>query len=381
MRYRKIDKIDAAPSALGFGCMRLPILDNDYAKIDEKEAIRMIRHAIDQGVNYVDTAYMYHQGNSEIVLGKALKDGYREKVYVANKLPVWEVKTETDADRLLQEQLDKVQVDHFDFYLLHALNKNFWETVRKFDLIKWGEQKRKEGKIKYFGFSFHDGPELFKEIIDAHDWDFCQIQYNYMDERFQAGRMGLDYAHSKGIGVIVMEPLRGGDLVKNLPDRIMDVYNGHEPKRSPVDWAFRWLWDQENVWFVLSGMNRMIEVEEDLRFASEAETGCMTESDQKMIGEVRDIYREMRPVQCTFCQYCMPCPEGIFIPWVFSIYNDWFSYKNKGKTSMMLRMLPKDKRPSVCTQCGKCKEACPQGLDVPTLMKEVTALYGELGIE
>ncbi len=381
MKYRKIDKLDVAPSALGFGCMRLPVVDGDFSRIDEKEAIRMIRHAIDHGVNYVDTAYMYHRGNSEIVLGKALQDGYREKVMVADKLPVWEVKTEEDADRLLNEQLEKVQVEYFDFYLLHALNTNFWKTVQKFNLIEWGERKRREGKIKYFGFSFHDGPVLFKEIIDAHDWDFCQIQFNYMDEREQAGRMGLDYAHSKGIGVIIMEPLRGGDLVKNLPEPIMDIFNAHEPKRSPVDWAFRWLWDQEKVWFVLSGMNSMKEVEEDLVFASQAEIDCFTGSDHEMIVKVQEIYRKMRPVGCTFCQYCMPCPEGIFIPWIFTIYNDWFSYKNQEKTSFQLRMLAKEKRPTVCTQCGKCKEACPQGLDVPALMKEVAALYDEFGIE
>ncbi len=381
MKYRQFDKLGVAPSALGFGCMRLPIIGDDFGNINEPEAIKMIRHAIDNGVNYVDTAYAYHRGNSEFVLGKALKDGYREKVMVADKLPIWEVKTEEDADRLLNEQLERVQVDYFDFYLLHALNGGFWKTVQKFDLIQWGEQKRKEGKIRFFGFSFHDDQNLFMEILDAHDWDFCQIQYNYMDEEHQAGRKGLDRAHEKGIAVIIMEPLRGGDLVKNLPEPIMDIINNHETKRSPVDWAFSWLWDQEKVWFVLSGMNTMQEVEEDIVFASAAETNSLSESDQEMIAKVRDLYCEMRPVPCTGCRYCLPCPVGISIPWILSIYNDWHSYKNEGKTSFALRMQPEGKRPMDCIECGKCSDACPQQIAIPNMMKEVAELYEKLGIK
>ncbi len=381
MKYRRNDKLGVEVSALGFGCMRLPVVNNDFGAIDEPEAIRMIRHAIDKGVNYLDTAYPYHRGNSELLVAKVIKDGYREKVYIADKLPMWEVKTAEDADRLLEEQLGKLEVETIDFYLLHALNRGHWETVKKFDLIRWGEQKKKEGKIRFFGFSFHDGPDVFKEIVDGHTWDFCQIQYNFMDEHDQAGRMGLDYAHSKGIGVIIMEPLRGGDIVRNLPDKIMDIYKNHKPLRAPVDWAFRWLWDQEKVWFVLSGMSLMTEVEEDLKLASEAEVGCLTDDDREMIEQVKKVYLQLRPVNCTFCRYCQPCPKEIFIPWIFSIYNDWFSYNNKGKTRAMLQMIAKDKRPSECIECGKCVEACPQGLDVIGLLKDVDKLGKELGVE
>lgn len=256
MNYRNFGEFDWKASALGFGAMRLPVIDEDYAKIDETKAIMMIRYAIDHGVNYIDTAYPYHSGNSEIVVGKALLDGYREKVRLATKMPIWLVESEKDLDKFFSEQLRKFQTNHIDFYLLHGLSKTTLPKVENFNMLKWAEKEIADGRIGYLGFSFHDEYKVFKEIIDGYDgWTFCQIQYNYIDTEIQAGTRGLKYAASKGLAVVVMEPIQGGNLAIPPSEEIQTIWDNAKIKRTPAEWALQWVWNQPEVSLALSGMS------------------------------------------------------------------------------------------------------------------------------
>ncbi len=264
MQYRRFGKLDWKVSALGFGCMRLPTIGEDRANIDEEKATAMVRYAIDHGVNYVDTAYPYHGGESERFVGRVLKDGYREKVHLATKMPMWAIQDASDPDRILNEQLEKLQVDYIDFYLFHGLRKPRWETVKQFDLLGWAEKALADGRIRHLGFSFHDNFDVFKEIIDSSDlWTFCQVQYNYVDINNQAGRKGVQYAASQGLGVVVMEPLLGGRLV-DPPDPVKEIWDTAPVQRKPADWALQWVWNQPEVSVVLSGMNTMQHVTENV---------------------------------------------------------------------------------------------------------------------
>ncbi|MGD9101837.1 MAG: aldo/keto reductase, partial [Anaerolineae bacterium] len=273
---------------LGFGAMRLPTL-GEFSKIDEPESTRMLRYAIDHGVNYVDTAYPYHSGSSEVFLGRALQDGYRDKVKLATKLPCWDVKVYEDFDKYLNEQLERLQTDHVDFYLLHGLGKDRWAKMRDLGAIKWAEGAIADGRIGHLAFSFHDDYETFVEIVDAYEWAFCQIQYNYMDVENQAGTKGLKYAVSKGLAVVIMEPLLGGKLV-NPPQPIQELWDTTSTRRAPADWALQWLWDQPEVTVVLSGMSTMQQVEENVASAAAAEVGKLTQADQAIITQVRAMY-------------------------------------------------------------------------------------------
>ena len=302
MKYRKFGNTGVEVSALGFGCMRLPI--NEDKTINEEQAIAMIRHAIDSGVNYVDTAYPYHQGTSELVVGKALKDGYREKTYLADKLPVWLLEKEEDFDKYLDEQLEKLGTDHIDFYLLHALSRErFEEKVKKQNLTKKMEEAKAAGKIRYLGFSFHDSLDVFKEIVDYYPWDFCQIQYNYINLNYQAGTEGLKYAAGKGMGVVIMEPLLGGKLA-NLAEHVAEVV---PDKKSQVEYALDFLWDKPEVSLLLSGMSAPEQVEQNLEYASRSEIGMVTEEDRQVYAKAKEIFDKMALVNCTKCAYCMPC--------------------------------------------------------------------------
>lgn len=244
MKYRTFGQLDWKPSALGFGAMRLPVIDNDHGKISEPEATRMIRHAIDHGVNYVDTAYPYHKGTSEAFLGRALQDGYRERVKLATKLPCWKVEAYEDFDRLLNEQLSNLQTGQIDFYLLHSLDAGSWPKMRDLNVFDWAEKALADGRIGYLGFSFHDKYEVFQEIVDASDlWHFCQIQYNFMDVEEQAGIKGLQYAAGKGLAVVIMEPLRGGALAGHIPPAVQALWDSFPVRRTPADWALQWLWN------------------------------------------------------------------------------------------------------------------------------------------
>lgn len=361
-------------SLLGFGCMRLPTLPD--GEIDEAEAIAMIRHAIDQGVNYLDTAYGYHNGKSEVLVGKAVRDGYREKVYIADKLPVWLVKEPADCARLFNEQLERLGVEHIDFYLLHALNRNSWHQALENEALEFLEQMQAEGRIRYVGFSFHDDLPVFREIIDAYPWDFCQIQFNYMDECHQAGLAGLKYAASKGLGVVIMEPLRGGRLVQNLPPEVEELFASAPIQRTPAEWALRWVADHPEVSVILSGMNKMSDVEENLRVLAEAQPHSLSKEELSLIAQARDIYTQRIKILCTDCRYCLPCPQGVEIPRIFRLYNEANMYNTLEADRGQYQQLAKNKKDaSQCIACGSCEAVCPQNLGIIELLQMVDRAF------
>jgi len=377
MQYRQFGKLDWKVSALGFGAMRLPIIDKDQNKIDESEAIGMIRRAIDHGVNYLDTAYVYHGGNSEGLVGKALSDGYREKIRLATKMPSWFIEKYEDYDRFLQEQLDRLKTDHIDFYLLHGMNKHSWPSLRDKDVIKWAEGAISDGRIGHIGYSFHDSLEVFKEIVDAYDgWTFCQIQYNFMDIEFQAGTEGLKYAADKGMAVVIMEPLRGGGLAKKPPEPVAEIWEKTSSKRSPVDWALQWLWNQPEVSVVLSGMTTMRHVEENLASADVSRVGTLTDDALSIIDQVKEAYRKISPIPCTSCQYCMPCPNGVNIPVILGRYNEGYMYDDHRVARMRYRQLPREEQGDQCIECLECEEKCPQEIQISEWLKKC---HGWLG--
>ncbi len=370
MKYRKFGKLDFKPSALGFGAMRLPIIGGDTAKIDEPLAIDMIRYAIDNGVNYVDTAYPYHKGQSEIVVGKALRDGYREKVKLATKMPCWLINTADDFDKYFNEQLKKLQTDHIDFYLLHGLRVERWRIVGDLNVFKWAEKKIKEGKIGNLGFSFHDELPLFKEIVDYHDWDFCQIQYNYMDTKYQAGTEGLRYAAKKGIAVVIMEPIAGGRLAVEPPTAIKQLWKEGHHKWKPAEWALQWVWNHPEVSIVLSGMSTMEQVVENVKAAGRSEVGKLTEEDLKLVDRIAKKYSEMGFVGCTGCRYCTPCPSGVAIPEIFSLFNEFYMKdRDPAVKAKYAAQLKKEQYAKNCVSCGRCEELCPQHLPIRNLLR------------
>lgn len=385
MLYRKLGKTNEEVSILGFGCMRLPVIDNVHTNINEEEATKMIRYAIDQGVNYIDTAYPYHGdgmeegGMSEPFVAKALKDGYREKVNIATKLPSWLIQSREDMDKYLDEQLQRLDTDVIDFYLVHTINTSTWSTLKECGIDEFLDQAIKDGKIRYAGFSFHDTLDLFKEIVDYYDWSFCQIQYNYLDEHFQAGIEGLEYAANKDLGIVIMEPLKGGNLINGLPEEAMKVLNESEPKRTAAEWGLRWIWNNSDVGVVLSGMSMMEHVVENVNIAKEAEPNSLTEKELATIEEVKDIFNNRVKVPCTGCAYCMPCPAGVNIPKVFTIYNDYFlidSEAGRKRTKFRYGFWSKeDEHASNCVDCGKCEEHCPQSIQIRDQLKDVTALF------
>lgn len=380
MLYRNFGKTNEKVSILGFGCMRLPLLPGgDATQIDEEKSIELVRSAIDRGVNYIDTAYPYHGtgmgqgGASEPFVGKALKDGYREKVKLATKLPSWLIQTRSDMDKYLNEQLQRLQTDHIDFYLVHALNRKDWERLKENGIDEFLDSAIKDGRIKYAGFSFHDKLDLFKEIVDYYDWSFCQIQYNYLDEEFQAGTEGLKYAAERGLGITIMEPLRGGKLVNNLPQEAKDAFNEGDIKRTPAEWALKWIWNHPEVSVILSGMNSMDQITENIKVASETESNSLTEKELKLIDKVNNIIKNKVKVSCTACEYCMPCPAGVNIPGCFTAYNNYSMFGKDEVYNMMLK--PRNQLASNCVECGKCEAHCPQGIPIRQELKKVKALF------
>lgn len=370
MQYRYMTKDKLKVSQLGFGCMRFPLKQNDSKDIDEKEAIEMLHYAIDNGVNYIDTAYNYHQGNSEILVGKALKDGYREKVFLATKLPVWLTNSYEDFEKFLNEQLEKLQTDYIDFYLLHSLHEKTWNKISKLDIHKFLDMAKQKGKIKYVGFSFHDEFPLFKTIVDSYPWDFCQIQLNFMDKDYQAGIQGLKYAYEKGILVSIMEPIKGGKLA-SAPKEIQDVWNRYHIKRTPAEWALKWLYNLEEVSVVLSGMSTMNQVKENIKTASESLPNSLTNDEIQLIDEVTGIYKSKVKIGCTSCEYCLPCPSNIAIPSIFNIYNNMYVYgTEKESKATYNRLIEQGKDASKCVECGACESNCPQHLEIINTLKD-----------
>ena len=373
MRYRSFGRLEWKASALGFGAMRLPIIDGDAARINEPLAIEMIRYAIDHGVNYVDTAYGYHGGNSEIVVGKALGDGYRDKVHLATKMPCHLVNTTADFDRLFDEQLGKLQTDKIDFYLLHGLRKERWPKVRDLGVLKWAEKKIEEGEIGYIGFSFHDELSLFEEIVDAGDWTFCQIHYNYIDREYQAGVQGLRYASKRGLAVVIMEPIAGGRLAMDPPEGIRELWKTGRHSWKPAEWALQWVWNQPEVSVVLSGMSNMQQVVDNVKAAGRSGVSSLSPEDLRLYDMVAKKYREQGFVGCTACRYCMPCPNGVAIPEVFALYNDYYMRDRDDSVKKKYRdQLKPEQWAKNCTRCGTCEELCPQHLPIRNLLREVS---------
>ena len=368
MQYRTFGKLDWKPSALGFGCMRLPTLGGDRSKIDEAEATKMVRYAIDHGVNYIDTAYPYHGGESERFVGRVLQDGYREKVHLATKLPMWAIDSEDAAERILNEQLEKLQTDHIDFYLFHGLRQPRWETVKQYNLLAWAERALADGRIRHLGFSFHDNFDVFKMIIDASDlWTFCQIQHNYMDINTQAGTNGLRYAASKGLAVVIMEPILGGRLV-DPPDPIQEMWDSAPVKRKPADWALQWLWNQPEVSVVLSGMSTMQHVTENVDSASNSGIGTLTADELAVVDRVRAKYEELCPISCTKCEYCLPCTVGLKIPNLFDILNRGAMYNKFDEVRRRYARMSAEEKANACIQCRECEDKCPQSIPISEWM-------------
>lgn len=376
MLYRKMPKNGDELSILGFGCMRLPMKES---RIDEKRAIAQIRHAIDRGVNYVDTAWPYHGGASEPLLGKALKDGYRDKVRVATKLPSWMIETPGDMDRFLYAQLEKIGTDRIDYYLLHALDGSSWDRLNEMNVVEFLDRARADGRIVNAGFSFHGMLDDFKRIVDACPWVFCQIQYNFLDEKNQAGTEGLEYAAARNLGVVVMEPLRGGNLgLPEPPPAIQAIWDEAATRRTPVEWALRWVWNRPEVTVVLSGMNDEDHIAENLAIADQAQAGSLAPKELALVSRVAKTYRELMKVGCTGCGYCMPCPSEVSIPVCFELYNKMhmFGDPDTTKFSYAIRMsgMISDGRPgfaSQCVQCGTCLEHCPQQISIPDVLADV----------
>jgi predicted aldo/keto reductase-like oxidoreductase len=379
MLYRNFGKTNEKVSILGFGCMRLPLIQGgDPSQIDEEKATKLVRYAIDNGVNYIDTAYPYHGngmtkggGASEPFVGRVLKDGYREKVKLATKLPSWLIKSRSDMDKYLNEQLERLDTDHIDFYLVHALNKGDWDRLKANGINEFLDSAIKDGRIKHAGFSFHDKLEVFKEIVDSYDWSFCQIQYNYLDEEFQAGTEGLEYAAERGLGITIMEPIRGGKLVNNLPNEAKAAFDTAEVKRTPAEWALRWVWNHPEVKVVLSGMNTLEQVVENIKTASEAEENSLTEKELRLVTDVKNIIESKVKVNCTACAYCMPCPAGVNIPRCFSAYNNY----NMFPGDESYKYIPEKERATSCVQCGKCETHCPQGIKIREHLKDIRAVF------
>ncbi len=375
MQMRRIEKNSDEISALGFGAMRLP---TKTGRIDKEYAKKQIYYAIDHGVNFIDTALPYHGGSSESFLGEILQGEYRKKVKLCTKLPSWSVKKSEDMEKFLQMQLEKLQTDHIDYYLLHGIGKSSFQRIKQLGALEFLEDARAKGKIKNIGFSFHDNGESFKEIVDAYDWDMCLIQYNYLDETNQAGTEGLKYAASKGIGVFVMEPLKGGLLAGKVPEKVLQIWNKSEIKRSPADWALRWVLNHPEVTCVVSGMSEEEQVKENIKVASETLPDSLTGDELKLYEEVKEVYGKLMEVECTGCGYCMPCPVGVDIPRCFEIYNHKYMFNEGTRASFLYLsqlggvMSGNEANAGLCTNCGRCVRACPQKLDIPELLGDVS---------
>jgi uncharacterized protein len=383
MQYRTFGKIDYKPSALGFGCMRFPYVNG---ALDEEEAVRMLRHAVDSGVNYLDTAYPYHDGRSEFVVGAAIKGGYRAKVKLTTKMPIWLVKTAADFDRLLDEQLGRLGVDGVDFYLLHAMGKDEWLRLKGLGVIEWAEKAIAEGRIGRLGFSTHDVFSGIKDILDGYDsWAICQIQYNYIDAVSEPGTKCLNYIASKGIAAVIMEGLRGGSLVEPPPP-VAKIWARAARPRSAADWGLQWLWNQADVSLVLSGMSSMRHVDENLASAEASRPGLLEPEELALFDEARQVYARLTAVPCTACRYCMPCPSGVDIPRNFGIYNDGIRFdkpeKARGDYAWLLQaqklgLAAADERAASCVGCRSCEPKCPQKIPISAWMDVLKGTLGE----
>jgi uncharacterized protein len=374
VKYRPFGKAGWMVSALGFGIMRLPLVGDDKAKIDEEQATEMVRYAIDHGVNYFDTAYPYHEGQSERFLGRALQGGYRDKIHLATKMPVWLLQKHEDLDRLFEEQLQRLQTDHIDCYLFHGLSEVRWKLLKDLDAVTWAEAKKAKGQVSQIGFSFHDRTEAFFKIVDEYnDWDFCQIQYNlidWSDEVRQAGRRGLEHAAGKGLAVVVMEPIRGGVLAAPPPP-VMELWDTAPTRRTPAEWALQWVWNHAEVSVVLSGMSNLEQVKQNITSAEASAPGQLTPQELDIVERVRAQYVALGPIPCTGCSYCQPCPNGVKIPKIFDEYNAAFAFGQMERSRRHYRDMASEEKADKCIECGECENACPQQIGIIEWLKKV----------
>jgi predicted aldo/keto reductase-like oxidoreductase len=376
MKCRPFRKLNWKVSALGFGVMRLPTIGGDAAKINEPLATRMLRYAIDHGVNYLDTAYSYHGGNSEAFVGKVLQEGYREKVKLATKMPTWLVNSQQDMDKYLDEQLVRLKTN-IDFYLLHGLNKERWQKLKELNVIAWAEKKIEEGKFNHFGFSFHDTYNVFRDIIDSYDgWALCQIQYNYVDADQQAGTEGLNYAESKRLAVVVMEPVAGGRLAFTPPKQVQSLWQKTKMKRTPAELALLWVWNHPEVSVALSGMSTMQQVIENVKTANCSVPPTLSQEELRFIDQLARKYKKLGFIGCTSCKYCMPCDEGVSIPEIIAFMNEFFIKQESGKVKIKYheRIRPENQA-NRCVRCGKCEQICPQQLPIRDILSRAVWVF------
>lgn len=389
MKYRTMGSLDWQVSALGFGCMRLPTRRINKLRAKTDESIELIRYGIDKGINYIDTAWLYHLGDSEKIIGEALKEGYREKVYLVTKLPIFMVRNSKHFDKYLKSQMKRLQTDYLDSYLFHALNEGQFKKVKTLKLIEKMEAAKNEGLIRSIGFSFHDTLPVFKEIIDYYPWDITQVQYNYVDTSVQATSEGLTYAHSKGIAVVIMEPLKGGALV-NPPQEVMNILNSSETKRTPVDWALQFLWNKPEISMVLSGMNSKKMIKENCKSADQSGINSLSFKEENVIREISELYRQKIVVPCTACNYCMPCPEGVNIPQNFACLNNVSletsrfrrftarrAYRKLTSSKKKVDVNNPNGNASLCTKCGSCIQKCPQKINIPNELEKLKKVLGK----
>lgn len=374
MEYRKFEKLGVAPSMLGFGCMRFPT--GPDGEIDEARAEKMLDTAIAAGVTYIDTAYPYHNGKSEPFVGKVLKKYDRDSFYLATKLPAWLVQSVEDAERIFAEQLERLKTDYIDFYLLHAMNRTRYADLVKQGVVEWAEKKKAEGKIRFLGFSFHDSYEAFEEIITSREWDFCQIQLNYMDTEIQAGLKGYRLAEKLGVPMVIMEPIKGGSLT-TFADDITAMFRAERPDASLASWALRYVGTLPNVKVILSGMSAEEQVEDNLKTFGHFEP--LSEKEQQVVNEVVAAVRARVKNGCTGCRYCMPCPFGVDIPRNFHLWNDYAMYGNAGaaKWNYFHEMKPEN-RADQCKKCGACEKVCPQAIHIRDNLAEVNSCMESL---
>lgn len=368
MEYVQMEKLGVKVSRLGFGCMRLPVTPE--GKIDEPRAAKMLDRAYKAGVNYFDTAYFYHNQTSEAFVGRALKAYPRESFYLATKLPLSIISSRKEAEEIFEGQFKTMQVDYFDFYLLHCITDSNWKKVKDFDLINYMIEQQKAGRIRHLGFSFHASYELFEEVMNAHDWDFCQIQLNYMDTEIQAGMKGYELATSRGVPVIVMEPVKGGSLA-TLGDDIADIFRKARPDKSVASWAMRWVAELDNCKVILSGMTNEEQVEDNLATFSHPEP--LSEREKEVIEQVRREITARTFVGCTDCKYCMPCPFGVDIPQNFRIMNNFAKYSNERALASGWNEMEEGARADQCQSCGQCETACPQGIAIREKLQAIAA--------
>ena len=360
MEYTKLGNTGITVSRFGLGCMRFPE--------NKADAIAMVRYAIDHGVNYIDTAYVYE--NSEIITGEALRDGYRERITLATKSPIWQIQAHGDFEKYLDEALKRLQTDYIDMYLLHNLNPGNWEAVQKYDAFSFLDKMVQKGKIRYKGFSIHNTLEVFKEVVDIFDWGMAQIQLNILGETYQAGIEGLRYGAEKGLGMVIMEPLRGGSIINNTPLEVEKLLKEYPERRSLVEWCFRWLYNMPEASVILSGTTTIEQLKDNLRIFEHSQPNIMSPKDIELIRTIQKIYESNPGIPCTGCKYCMPCPQGLDIPDLFTLYNQYQLFNkpvNDAHIYQRSRMVCADR----CIHCGQCKDHCPQQLEIPELMKIV----------